>query len=56
LAQSKEGKQRCKISEHDDHLSGFSKNQMTPIVMELKLLESIFIRLGSKVGVLFAYQ
>jgi hypothetical protein len=25
LAQSKEGKQRCKINEHDDHLSGFSK-------------------------------
>ena len=56
LAQSKEGKQRCKISEHDDHLSGFFKNQMIPIVMELKPLESIFIRLGSKVGVLFAYQ
>lgn len=56
LAQSKEGKQRCKISEHDDHLSGFFKNQMIPIVMELKPLESIFIRLGSKVGVLAAWR
>ncbi len=41
LAQSKKGKQHCKISEHDDHLSGFSKNQMIPMLMEISLMESV---------------
>lgn len=56
LAQSKKRKQRYKITEHNDHLSGFSKNQMISIIVELKLLESIFIRLGSKVGMLKAWR
>jgi len=56
LAHSKKGKQRYKISEHDDHLSGFSNNQMILILMESNLLVSKFIRLGSKVGVLAVWR
>ncbi len=56
LAQSKKGKQRCNTIKHDYHLSGFSKNQMIPIIVELKLLESLFIRLGNKFGMLTAWR
>lgn len=41
LAQSKKGKQHCKIIEHNNHLSGFSKNQMIPMLMEISLMESV---------------
>jgi len=41
LAQSKKGKQRCNIIKHDYHLSGFSKNQMIPMLMEISLMESV---------------
>jgi hypothetical protein len=41
LAQSTKGKQHCKIIEHNDHLSGFSKKQMIPMLMEISLMESV---------------
>ena len=41
LAQSTKGKQYRKIIDHDDHLSGFSKNQMIPMLMEISLMESV---------------